>query len=83
MARKNETKKVTEPKAGMKYRGLDRDLWHVVGTLPDGGYTLVVSKSWAKYKNRWVYEVYSDKTFEWLMDHQDELKKTCKKKVTK
>ena len=73
MARKNETKKVTEPKAGMKYRGLDRDLWHVVGTLPDGGETLVVSKSWAKYKNRWCYNVMSLANFNWVLNHKKEL----------
>jgi hypothetical protein len=55
----------------------------VVGTLPDGGDTLVVTKSWAKYKNRWVYEVYTDYTFEWIMDHQEDLNKTRRKKVTK
>ena len=67
-------KKSYEVKTGMKFRGTDRDLWHVVGTLPDGDSTVVVAKSWAKYKHRWVYNVFSEYTFSWIMDHQNELK---------
>ena len=72
MARK---KKVGELDPGYTYRGLDRDLWHVVGTLPDGDETLVVSKSWAKYKNRWCYNVMHLENYRWTLNHQKELQK--------
>lgn len=71
---------ISDVKTGFKFRGLDRDLWHVVGTLPDGDSTVVVVKSWAKYKRRWCYEVYSPYTFQWILKHQKELEETKKKK---
>ena len=71
MARRLAKKEDIKP--GLKYRGLDRDLWHVVGTLPDGGYTVVVVKSWAKYKNRWCYEVMSMDSLLWVLNHKKEL----------
>lgn len=70
---KNKVTK-SQLKPGYKFRGLDRDLWHVVGTLPDGDNTIVVAKSWAKYKRRWCYEVYSMYTFTWILNHKKELK---------
>lgn len=71
---------IKDVKPGMKYRGMDRDLWHVVGTLPDGEGTLVVSKSWAKYKNRWCYNVMHIENLFWTLNHKKELEKTKKKK---
>lgn len=66
-------KKVIELKPGLKLRGWDRTLWHVVGTLPDGDVELWVMKSWAKYKNYWVYEVHDRWSMDYLIEHQAEL----------
>ena len=45
-------------KPGTKFHNSgDRDPWYIVGTVPDGNTILVVSKSWAKHKQRWVYKV--------------------------
>lgn len=50
-------KKRPEIKIGSKFHWWDRDLWHIVNIFYDGDYEMIVLKSWAKYKNRWVYEV--------------------------
>lgn len=71
MPRNKVTKSQLKP--GYKFRGLDRDLWHVVGTLPDGDDTMVVSKSWARYKNRWCYNVQTLDSYLWVLNHKKEL----------
>ena len=68
MARK---KKVIELKPGLKFRGWDRDLWHVLSNFTDDGAEFWVVKSWAKYKQRWVYEVKSRSFMEWWLEHEE------------
>lgn len=65
MARK---KQPLEIKPGVKFHWYDRDLWHIVHIFQDGDYTMVVLKSWAKYKNRWVYEVADKEVIEWWLE---------------
>ena len=69
-------KKVFELKPGLKFRGIDRCLWHVVGSVCDGNELLWVCKSWALYKGYWVYEVKSSIVMNWILDHQKELSET-------
>ena len=60
-------KKSNEIKPGLKFRGWDRDLWHVVALFEDSGEELVVIKSWAKYTQHWVYRVKVKEVLqEWL-----------------
>ena len=63
-----------EIKPGLKYRGIDRDLWYVVALINDAGNELVVIKSWNKWKRNWFYNIASRNNFQWILDHQDELK---------
>lgn len=42
---------------GSKFRWYDRDLWHIIDIFQDGDEEMIVLKSWAKYKNRWIYQV--------------------------
>jgi hypothetical protein len=63
-----------EIKPGLKYRGLDRDLWYVVTLVSDGGNELAVSKSWNKWTQSWYYTIASLNSIQWILDHQDELK---------
>lgn len=63
-----------EIKPGLKYRGIDRDLWYVVTIISDDGNELVVSKSWNKWKQSWLYAIASIGSIQWVLDHQDELK---------
>lgn len=51
---------------GSKFRWYDRDLWHIINIFEDGGKELVVLKSWAKYKNRWVFKVDFKENLEWF-----------------
>ena len=54
---------------GKKFKWCDRDTWYIVGYLiDDKNYKrknkdyfnhIVIIKSWAKYKQRWVYETHS------------------------
>jgi len=62
MKKKN---KRPEIKVGEKFHYYDRDLWHIVNIFEDGEYTMVVIKSWAKYKARWCYKVEHKETLEW------------------
>ena len=61
-------KKKPEIKVGAKFHWWDRDLWHIINIFEDGEYTMVVLKSWAKYKNRWVYKVDYKENIEWFFD---------------
>lgn len=63
-----------EIKPGLKYRGIDRDLWYVVSVINDAGNELVVVKSWNKWKKNWFYNIGSRAGVQWILDHQDELK---------
>ena len=67
-----KSKKAIKP--GLKYRGLDRDLWYVVTIISDDGNELVVTKSWNKWKQSWYYTIASLNSIQWILDHQDELK---------
>ena len=49
--------KTDKMSVGDTYIGLDNDKWHIVSFLEDNGDLLVISKSWAKYKHRWVYDI--------------------------
>ena len=42
---------------GSKFRWYDRDLWHIIDIFQDGDEEMIVLKSWAKYKHRWIYQV--------------------------
>lgn len=59
-------KKRPEIKVGAKFHWWDRDLWHIINVFEDDGETLVVLKSWAKYKHRWVFKVDSKENIEWF-----------------
>lgn len=50
-------KKRPEIKVGTKFHWWRKELWHIVNVFKDGDETMVVLKSWAKYRNKWVYEV--------------------------
>lgn len=50
---------------GQKYIGTDRDPWYVVGSVQDGEEEVVVVKSWAKYKQRWVYNAKPKESVLW------------------
>ena len=63
-----------EIKPGLKYRGIDRDLWYVITIITDDGNELVVSKSWNKWKQSWLYTIASTSSIQWVLDRQDELK---------
>ena len=83
-----KSKKAIKP--GLKYRGIDRDLWYIVTIISDDGNELVVTKSWNKWKQSWLYTIASldgiqwildnqddltpEKSIQWVLDHQDELK---------
>lgn len=51
---------------GSKFRWYDRDLWHIVNIFQDKEDTMIVIKSWAKYKNRWCYQVVFKEELEWF-----------------
>lgn len=63
-----------EIKPGLKYRGIDRDLWHIVTIISDNGNELAVSKSWNKWTHSWLYTIASLDSIQWILDRQDELK---------
>lgn len=50
---------------GKKFYWSDRDLWHIVHIFIDGDDTMVVLKSWSKYKKRWCYQVTYKEVLEW------------------
>ena len=49
--------KKPEIKVGSKFHWYDRDLWHIIDIFQDGDEEMIVLKSWAKYRNRWIYQV--------------------------
>lgn len=65
MAKKS---KRPEIKVGAKFHYYDRDLWHIVNIFQDGEDTMIVMKSWAKYKNRWCYKVEDKEILEWFFN---------------
>ena len=77
-------KKKPEIKVGTKFHWWDRDLWHIINIFEYEGSELVVLKSWAKYKNRWVFKVDSMENIQWFLDHTYEEvmenKNVCKKR---
>jgi len=58
-------RRVYKIEVGENFYWSDRDLWHIVHIFDDGDDTMVVMKSWAKYKKRWVYQVVSKELIEW------------------
>ena len=58
-------KKIYKVEVGEKFHWYDRDLWHIVNIFNEGQSTLVVLKSWSKYKNRWCYQVTGKGDIEW------------------
>lgn len=77
MAKKS---KRPEIKVGEKFHYYDRDLWHIVNVFQDGEDTMVVIKSWAKYKNRWCYKVEYKETLEWYFNESKMYKEVNSKK---
>ena len=70
-------KKKPEIKVGTKFHWYDRDLWHIINIFEHDGHTMVVLKSWAKYKNRWTFAVSYRENIEWFLNSQlyDEINK--------
>lgn len=69
-------KKQLEIKVGQKFRWYDRCLWYIVNIFQDNGEDLIVLKSWAKYKNRWIYRVESRYIMEYCFEEYNSGKKT-------
>lgn len=42
---------------GSKFHLWDRNLWHIIDIFQDGDEEMIVLKSWAKYRNGWIYQV--------------------------
>ena len=61
--------KIPEIKVGSKFHWWDRDLWHIINIFEDEGTELVVLKSWAKYKQRWVFKVDFKDNLDWYFHH--------------
>ena len=61
--------KIPEIKVGSKFHWWDRDLWHIIHIFEDEGTELVVLKSWAKYKQRWVFKVDFKDSLDWYLHH--------------
>ena len=61
-------KKKLEIKVGEKFYYDDRDLWHIVNVFQDGENTMVVIKSWVKYKKHWCYRVEHKETLDWFFN---------------
>lgn len=59
-------KKRPEIKVGAKFHWWDRDLWHIINIFEDDGETLVVLKSWAKYRQKWIFKVDFKENIEWF-----------------
>lgn len=70
-------RRVYKIEEGEKFYWSDRNLYHIVHIFNDGDYTMVVMKSWNKYKNRWYYETVHKETVEWW------LSSSCFKEVNK
>jgi hypothetical protein len=62
-----------KPAPGLKYYGVDRDLWHMVSKVTDGDVVLWVSKSWNKWMAGWTYNILSENSITWILSHQNEL----------
>lgn len=73
-------KRKPEIKVGEKFYYYDRDLWHIVNIFQDGDDTMVVIKSWAKYKNRWCYKVEYKEGLEWFFQESKIYKEVNSKK---
>ena len=58
-------RKVYKIEEGEKFYWYDRDLWHIVHIFNDNDDTMVVLKSWSKYKQRWCYQVSSMDNLQW------------------
>ncbi len=69
-------KKQLEIKVGQKFRWYDRDLWHIIAIINDNGEDLIILKSWAKYKSRWVYKVEFRDTMEYWFQKYNSQNKT-------
>lgn len=69
-------KRPLEIKVGQKFRWYDRDLWYIVNIFQDNGEDFIVLKTWAKYKNRWIYMVESRYIMEYCFEEYNSEKKT-------
>ena len=58
-------KRTYKIEVGEKFHWYDRDLWHIINIFQHDNETFVVLKSWAKYKNRWVFKVDTKESIEW------------------
>ena len=61
--------KIPDIKVGAKFYWWDRDLWHIIHIFEDEGTELIVLKSWAKYKQRWVFKVDFKDNLDWYFHH--------------
>lgn len=59
---------------GKKFHYIDHDLWHIVTYFKDSDNHFVVIKSWAKYKQKWVYKVENLFTFKYCYNICNEKK---------
>lgn len=64
-------------KVTKKFRhGRTFHLWnrkrHYIGTVQDGDITLVVTRTWNRYKQRWAYDVYEEKDFYEMLEQYAE-----------
>jgi len=57
-------------KVGFKFHYYDRDLWHVVNLFKDNDRDYAVIKSWAKYKQRWLYKVQRVEWILWYLEQE-------------
>ena len=58
-------RRVYNIQVGESFYWSDRKLWHIVHIFEDDGSTMVVMKSWTKYKCRWMYQVVDKEVVEW------------------
>lgn len=65
--------KKLQAKPGVKFRGHDLDIWHIVQKVEDGDSVLWVIKSWVPWKKGWLYQIVGDKGMQWLLENQDYL----------
>lgn len=63
-------KKRPEIKVGAKFHWWDRDLWHIVNIFQDGDDTMVVLKSWAKYRKHWCYKVEYEELLKYFFESE-------------
>ena len=58
-------RRVYKVEVGEKFYWSDRNPYSIVHIFNDGDDTMVVMKSWNKYRKRWHYETVYKETVEW------------------